>query len=203
MHSTKPDADDGLEEDANPAQQQVQADMPTGVESSEQGKRLIEKASEAATLEEVQSDTETAMHHETEELDDEDMLAWWMHRLAALQLSESQSDITVTVNPITNISGKASIDRSGKPTRCLFDITFSLDFDMEMEEMTSSGIKMFTSSTGTVRVKKFTHDTRSDIEVELDGTDIAQPVAESHVLPRLKRGLKECVAVYEALVCSS
>jgi len=127
------------------------------------------------------------------------MLPWWSERLASLRLSMEQPDLRITVCPISDVSGEATITRSGEDTQFSFNLEFSLNFDLEKEEPSSTGYIVQTSSCGKIHITNFSSGNEDVFDVRLEGTDVSLLVAEAQVVPKLKEALRDCVVAYESI----
>lgn len=130
--------------------------------------------------------------------EERNMISWWSQRLSSLQLSVDEPELDVKVEPITDITGTASIRRSQGISHCVFDIEFLVQFDVEKQETSASGFPMLTTSCGQVRVSQFSQDTPHDAKMELEGHEIATTIAEASLVPKLRKALQECAIAFES-----
>lgn len=131
-------------------------------------------------------------------MEEQNMLPWWSQRLASLQLSIDEPDLNVKVDPINDVTGSASVLGIQGSMRCLFDLEFTVQFDVERLETSAAGFPMQTTSCGQVRVTHFSQDAPDDISFEMEGHEVASEIAANTLVPKLKDALRECVIAYES-----
>lgn len=130
------------------------------------------------------------------------MLPWWEQRLASLHITcdNPEARTKVEVDKVIDVSGEASVLEAQEGVRHLFNLQFRVCFDVDLEETSSSGFIMQTTSCGRVHVSGFSHETHGACQMKVEGTDVAVKFGEGELLSKLRDALLECVADYEKQV---